>query len=791
MLVGTVRDASTGAPLSRVAVRLEGVGRTVLTDETGHYAFAHVPDGEQTLRVSMIGYTPATKIVILVPGAERVVNVALEPSPVRLRPVTVIHQRTRLVGEPGRLAEIPGAAHSLDRARVEDPKFLFDDVHTVLRQVPGVNIQEEEGYGLRPNIGLRGTGAERSSKITVMEDGVLIAPAPYAAPSAYYFPVVGRMEAIEVRKGSSQIKYGPRTVGGALNLVSTSIPETLTLAGEVEAGEDATRKLRAKVGDAYRNVGWLAEGYQIRTNGFKRLEGVDTGFDVEDYLVKLRLNANPTAPIYQELEIKLGYTDEVSHETYLGLTEEDFRQNALQRYAASQRDVMDAQHRQLQARYFIRPAPWLDLMTTVYRNDFARNWYKLQSVNGEGLADVLQRPGDFAEHLAVLRGADSDPDALVLRANNREYFARGVQSHVGLRVGGSVEYEVEMGVRYHEDQEDRFQHEDGFRMANGSMVLTSKGSPGSQSNRVSDARAWAFFVQHKLTVGRLSVAPGIRFEHVDFTRTDYAGDDPGRLTPTGVRENDVTAWVPGVGARYGVTAALSLFAGAHKGFGPPGPGAAPETAPEESVNYELGVRVRRTGLHAEVVGFVSDYENVLGRATLATGETGAGDQFNGGAVDVGGVEVAVEFDPLANRESGIALPMQLTYTFTRATFRTGFESEFEPWGTVEPGDRLPYVAEHQLYASAGIRRGRWAASFGASYTGAMRTVAGQGPIPAGGGTDAAVVMSLAGQAAITAESVVFVAVQNLADARHVVARRPAGTRPGLPRTLMAGVRLGR
>ncbi len=118
-----------------------------------------------------------------------------------------------------------GSGQYITRQTLE--KLNQVNVNHVLRIIPGVNVRDEEGFGLRPNIGLRGTAVNRSAKITLMEDGVLIAPATYADPAAYYFPTFARMQGVEVLKGSSQIKYGPYTVGGAVNLISRQIPNRL------------------------------------------------------------------------------------------------------------------------------------------------------------------------------------------------------------------------------------------------------------------------------------------------------------------------------------------------------------------------------------------------------------------------------------------------------------------------------------------------------------------------------------------------------------------------------------
>ena len=77
-------------------------------------------------------------------------------------------------------------------------KAMDTDIQKILTAVPGVYMRTEEGYGLRPNISIRGTAIERSAKVAIMEDGVLVAPSPYTSSSAYYFPTTGRIHSVAV-----------------------------------------------------------------------------------------------------------------------------------------------------------------------------------------------------------------------------------------------------------------------------------------------------------------------------------------------------------------------------------------------------------------------------------------------------------------------------------------------------------------------------------------------------------------------------------------------------------------
>lgn len=721
----------------------------------------------------------------LVPDPEK--QLQTSPGP-RNPPAAALFEKLRVISSP--IAEVPGSATYLDAEALRQQDYT--DVHRVLRRVPGVNVQEEDGYGLRPNIGMRGTGVERSQKITVMEDGVLIAPAPYSAPSAYYFPTVARMEGIEVRKGSSSVQQGPFTNGGALNLISSSIPSALEGEINLAAGGDDTLRGRGRVGDSYDRFGWMVEAFRQRTDGFKQLDGGGTtGFELEDYLGKFRVNSGPGARLFQALEVKLGRTENTGHETYLGLTDEDFALTPYRRYAASQEDRIVTDHEQVQLRYFIRPSARYDLTATIYRNDFRRNWRKLEGVAGLGLGTVVGDPQLYSAELAILRGdSDSDADQLAVRNNRRSYYSQGVQAVVGLHPAGRwANHDFDFSLRLHEDEEDRFQENDLFRMTDGLMELTTAGAPGSHSNRINSARALAFSVQDRISLGRWTVTPGLRLETIDLSRLDYGTANPER-DPAGStrRERDVDVLVPGVGVTYRLDDRSSLLAGVHRGFAPPAPGSNDDADPEESVNYEVGYRFAGRDWSSELVGFFNDYDNLLGNDTISSGGTGEGDQFNGGKAAVHGLEATWAGDPGRALNLRVGLPMSLTYTYTRAEFRSSFDSEFAGWGSeVVTGDELPYLPRHQASLSAGVVGARWSGHLGASFTDGMRTRAGQGPVPVEESTDAYVLVDLKVSYDVRSGLELYTQVRNLTDEVYIAARRPAGARPGIGRTALAGI----
>ena len=391
----------------------------------------------------------------------------------KLDEVTVSAQQ--ILGSKFQARNRTGSAYYISPQEIQ--KMGYTDINRMLKAVPGVNVYEEDGYGLRPNISLRGTKAERSEKITLMEDGILAAPAPYAAPAAYYFPNAARMQAVEVVKGSSQVQYGPFTTGGAINMVSTAIPTKFSTKLSASGGTNNTLKTHINIGDSKKHFGYMVEYLRYQSDGFKHFENKqNAGFKRNDWVAKFKVNTAKTEGANHSFELKAGYADEDSNETYVGLTQSDFARTPFLRYVGSQKDHLTTRHTQWVGTYLLQFSNRLKFTTHFYYDTFFRNWYKLESVKygtsaneKRTIGQILSDSETNAPYFDILSGkTDSrvfyndyerlkDNPGLFVRANYRNYFSRGVQTKAEYKaIWGNCYLDNEWGLRYHTDEVGRY-----------------------------------------------------------------------------------------------------------------------------------------------------------------------------------------------------------------------------------------------------------------------------------------------------------------------------------------------
>ncbi len=716
-----------------------------------------------------------------------------------------ILDKVMVIGNPGNVDEIPGSAQVIGKEEIRQQSY--DDVSRVLRRVPGVYMREEFG-GLFPSISLRGVDTTRSAKVTLMEDGVLMAPAPYSAPAAYYAPTVGRMSGLEVLKGSSQIKYGPHITGGVINYLSTPVPTRRTVYLKSLAGSFRELRTHAYAGDALETgagtVGFVVEAYKRQNIGYKHIDetpdfrdGEDTGFFKSDGMIKIAWE--PETAVYQRLEFKFGRNTLDANSSYLGLSDADFRRDPFRRYSASRFDNMDTEQKNGYLRYVLSPNDDLDVIATVYATSFRRNWYKLKdirNVNGTskmGLSAALAgvQGGDG---LACLKGQLAC--TLRVRANNREYESRGVEAVTYFRFGSeAVRHEISAGVRLHRDQVRRFQWDDDYvQAANGTITNRTPGTPGGAGDRLQRTRAVALYVQDTIEAGRWRFTPGVRYEILDQAYESPKGTNRG--------DNRLTMTAGGIGVVYRFNDSWSGFGGVHRGFSPPSPkGAVTKNLKEEtSTAFEAGARYAnpRRALAVEFAAFYTEFQNLIVVDNI--GGAGTGDDQNFGEATAYGLELSAQYDAGIARGWRLRNPWYVNLTYTRALQRNDARST-DPesiFSFGRKGNRLPYVPEWQFSLGAGLESARWGVFLSGYYVSETFTSAsnvvgqvnGNGdPDARFGKTDSYFVADLSARYQVTKAVKIYGGAQNLLDESYLASRQPHGPRPGAPRFVYAGIEL--
>lgn len=672
-----------------------------------------------------------------------------------------------VVGTRGDLLHIPGSGATIEQEDLQRTRVLT--INEALRQVSGVFPRDEEGLGLRPNIGVRGLSPTRSSKTLLLEDGLPLTYGPYGDNATYSHPPIRRFQRIEVLKGSGQIRFGPQTVGGVVNYITPAAPSAFEGSMLAAGGAEGYGELDGSIGGEVLGVRLLAHGNYTQFDGVRANHGLK--FD------DLYLKADRDFGVDHRLTVRLGRASEDSLVSYSGLTEAEYAADPFANPFPN--DRFETERFTASATHGWRVSDDMRLTTSIYNIWFDRDWWR-QSSNS------AQRPNDTTcGGMANLSTTCGNEGRL------REYNVYGVESRLGWTgVLFGAPLETEVGARWHTERQNRQQ----FNGATPNARTPGRGANGGVAeHNLRYADAVSGWVTGQATFGALRVSPGVRVEKIDYERLNGLTGQRG--------ETDITEVIPGLGLTYDLDENLVIYGGVHRGFAPPrtediltNAGGSVDLEAERSVNYEVGLRgAPAQGVNIDIGAFLMDFENQIVPASVAGG-VGA-TLTSAGETRHAGFEASVHGslrDMGVMRVDDVFFRTALTWV-ADADFKGARFSNVAGFATTSvSGNRLPYAPEWIASVAIGYARGAWFdAQAEIQYTGEMftddlNTVApianGQrGLIP-----DAAIVNLAANLRPFGDRTAFFATVKNVFDEIYIV-DRSRGILPGAPRLVQAGV----
>lgn len=671
--------------------------------------------------------------------------------------------RVDVIGSAAAISEAAGSAAVIDGRTLEESRVF--NVNEALRKMPGVHVRDEEGVGLRPNIGMRGLNPTRSTKTLLLEDGLPLSFAPYGDNASYYHPPIDRYESIEVSKGSQIIRFGPQTAGGVVNYIT---PEPQRQFGGTVGFAAGTRGyLNGHV--MLTGNGVIADIYHKESDGAR--DNMRSRLDDVNFKWAGQLNDD------HRLVIRANHFREDSQLTYTGLTQAEY-QNLGPRYNPFKNDSFVANRTGLSATHEWRLNADAKVLTSVYSTLFDRDWWRQASDTGSSGLNCLPANRNAG---TPLTGAQLN--ACAMQGRLREYTTTGIDSRIQLRHQTfGVTGEFEAGVKYqHEVQDRRQENYTSYANYQSGTGMTVAENQQRRTNATS-----AFVANRFLVNDRFAITPIVRVEHIQHERINFLNDTRGN--------SSFTEFVPGVGATYQVSSMTQIYGGVHKGFSPPraedainSNGASIDLSAERSVNAELGVRtspMKNVAFDAAI--FRNDFSNLVQVGSIAGGST----SYQEGKALFQGVEFAGQFDKLSKSIEG-NLFARVSWTWLpTAEQKSAFTSGA---GAGAVGNRLPYAPENLLNLTLGYRApthwnarveyvyvGRQFSDFDNTVTPGANSNGQEGMIASYG------IWNVVGNYTI-GKTTFFVAAKNLSDETYVV-DRTRGIQVGMPRTFQAGMK---
>lgn len=689
-LSGTVLSREDSTAVKECVVYLNDDKRAVNTDNQGRFIFEDLPNGQYTLHFTSLNHK-YLKLEVSIAHNDAFVRVHLEPFGETLGEVMITDVQGSFGFTRMRSVENVGIYEG-KKSEVIIPEQLVANLATnnarqVYSRVAGLNIWENDGAGLQLSIGGRGLDPNRTSNFNVRQNGYDISADALGYPESYYTPPVEGLARIQIVRGAASLQYGTQ-FGGLINFIMKK-PVTdrkLELVARQTVGSFGFYNSFTSASGTVGKLSYYTFFQYKRGDGWRP----NSHFDNHTFYANVNYAVTEKTKIGIDVT-QMGYLAQQPG----GLTDTMFKEDPRQ----SNRE---------------------------------RNWFKVNwNLFALHLDHKFNNASEFNLRVFGLSAhrysVGFRPNRVATVDDNSERdLIKGDFSNWGAEARYLLRYSIKnvpsvflAGARFY----------DGFNHSTQGLGSTGKNADFEYVNPEDyitydyrfPNRNTAVFVENIFYVhNKLSLTPGIRFEHISTTAKGYYGtiyrDLAGNvidITRTDEsRTNGRQFLLAGLGVSYTPTSHIDIYSNISQNYrsitfndmriANPSSLVDPDLEDEKGFSLDLGVRSENTALfNYDVSVFYLNYDNRIG-------ETQFGDannlvkrkRGNIGRAVIQGVEAYGEADVL-----GFAYPHQHVWSalvfnniaFIESTYKkseqagvTGNEVEFVPKINLKSGLRLGY-----------------------------------------------------------------------------------------------------
>jgi len=570
-----------------------------------------------------------------------------------------------------KVVEHPGARTIVEQRQIRESGS--SSVRDVLRQIPGVQVQESNGTGgsdISLNVGVRGLTSRLSPRSTILMDGVPLAYAPYGQPQLSLAPLsLGNIETVDVVRGAGSVRFGPQNVGGIINFVTRSIPETFA---------------------AEASIGVESAGHG---GGTKSTPSVFVGGTNDKGLGLALLYSGTHGEGFRQSNDKTNIDDVMLKGTYRFSKTDDIAV-ALHHFEGQGRMPGGLTTAQYALNPFQSDRPFDEF--TGRRTDGSLRYTHNDGINKFEL--LTYYTDSFRGSHLEQEGTGSSANQRRLTAAPREYHTFAIEPRYSRLIdSGSVVQEVSVGYRYLKESSSEVATRSSYYRPRLGFDASTLAQPAYQTS-AGGTTANAFYIDDRIDFGNWTVTPGVRYEAIR-SHNDVVGLTNGRITSVIAPKIDSNEWLPTVSVMYRMNERWSLFANAGVSFGPQQYAQLAQSTdglhPEKAKTYEIGTHYKGEAWSSELTLFNINFDKELQLARSITGDVGQWTDL--GATRHRGLESALRYE-LGDLSPALkGLSVSATYTYTQAIQKAGAFA----------GRDLPFYSRQVATLGARYERGPW------------------------------------------------------------------------------------